>query len=66
VPEVARTDQTEPHADLARELFERCEGNRVRVVEELAKHEVVIPYSTLTGGLRRHQLKPGSPSSIAP
>ncbi len=46
-------DQTEPHAALVRELYERCQGNRVRVAEELAKREVAIPYSTLTAGLRR-------------
>src|SRR5262245_38387761 len=53
VPEVTRPDQTEPHAALVQELYERCEGNRVRVAEELAERKVAIPYSTLTAGLRR-------------
>jgi transposase len=53
VPQVSRADQTEPHGDLVRELYERCEGNRVRVAEELATRKIVIPYSTLTAGLRR-------------
>ena len=53
VPSRESSDQTEPHAELLRELFQRCEGNRVRVAEELATHEIAIPYSTLTAGLRR-------------
>jgi hypothetical protein len=36
-----------------RELYERCKGNRVRITEELATRKIVIPYSTLTAGLRR-------------
>jgi hypothetical protein len=53
VPARASTDKTEPHAELVREIYQRCEGNRVRVAEELAKREVTIAYSTLTAGLRR-------------
>ncbi len=53
MPQKTSVDQTEPHAALVRELYERCQGNRVRVAEELAKRQVEIPYSTLTAGLRR-------------
>lgn len=52
-PERATADQTEPHMPLVRDLFSRCEGNRVRVKEELESQKIVIPYSTLTAGLRR-------------
>lgn len=53
VPHRHSADQTEPHAELVRELYDRCRGNRVRVAEELEERKVVIPYSTLTAGLRR-------------
>ena len=53
VPAKASADQTEPHAALVRELYERCLGNRVRVAEELSERKIAIPYSTLTAGLRR-------------
>jgi predicted transcriptional regulator len=52
VPCRESADRTEPHADLVRELYQRCEGNRVRVAEELAALQIAIPYSTLTAGLR--------------
>jgi hypothetical protein len=53
VPERESADKTEPHAELVRELYQRCGGNRVRVAEELAERKITIPYSTLTAGLRR-------------
>jgi Mu transposase, C-terminal domain len=53
VPQRAGPDQTDPHLPLVRELFARCQGNRVRVAEELQARQIVIPYSTLTAGLRR-------------
>jgi transposase len=53
VPERESADKTEPHAELVRELYQRCQGNRVRVAEELAACKIAIPYSTLTAGLRR-------------
>lgn len=53
MPQRESADKTEPHAELVRELYARCEGNRVRVAEELAGREITIPYSTLTAGLRR-------------
>ena len=53
VSERSSADKTEPHAELVRELYQRCQGNRVRVAEELAARKIAIPYSTLTAGLRR-------------
>lgn len=53
VPERESADRTEPHAELVRELYHQCQGNRVRVAEELAARKITIPYSTLTAGLRR-------------
>jgi transposase len=53
VPKRESADKTEPHAELVRELYQRCQGNRLRVVEELAERKITIPYSTLTAGMRR-------------
>jgi len=57
--EVARVERVErltPHDARVRDLFEKCEGNRQRVHEELARVGVVVPYATLTGYCRRHGL----------
>ncbi len=49
VPDIERTDQLGPHADQIRKLEAACGGNLVRVHEELlARHQVRVPYSTLT------------------
>jgi Mu transposase, C-terminal domain len=53
MPDRRSRDQTEPHLPLVRELFFRCQGNRVRIQEELEKRGIGIAYSTLTAGLRR-------------
>lgn len=52
-PTLERDEQLAPHLARIRELHERCQGNRVRVVEELAAQGVAVAYSTLTGFLRR-------------
>ncbi|MCK5366508.1 MAG: IS21 family transposase [Gammaproteobacteria bacterium] len=52
-PPAARSLSLEPHTALVRELFARCQGNRVRVHEELAHAGVAVPYPTLTRFLRR-------------
>jgi transposase len=54
VPPLERTDQAVPHLDAIREQYGRCRGNLVRVWEELAARDIVIPYSTLTAACRRH------------
>ena len=53
VPRLEREEQLGPYLDRIRELHQRCQGNRVRVWEELG---VEVSYSTLTAFLRRHQI----------
>lgn len=52
-----------PHLDRIRALYALCRGNRVRVHELLRDEHIEVPYSTLTGFLRRHQVgqKPKRP-----
>lgn len=52
-PKLERDEQLAPHLERIRQLHQRCQGNRVRVLEELACEGVVVAYSTLTGFLRR-------------
>lgn len=54
VPKLERAEKAEPYEPLIRELHVRCEGNLVRVHEELAAAGVILSYSTLTGFCRRH------------
>ncbi len=55
-PEIARLEALEPHRQRIEALVKRCEGNLVRVHEELAGEDVAIGYSTLTAFCRRHAL----------
>lgn len=48
VPGLGRELDLSPHLDRIRELYARCEGNRVRVVEELGAAGIEVAYSTLT------------------
>lgn len=63
VPELERPDQLGEHLERVRELYHECEGNLVRVSEELAKEGVTMGYSTLTAFCRRHDIgtKPKKP-----
>jgi len=54
VPALLREDPLAAHMDRIRELYGRCEGNRVRVVEILQSEGVAIHYSTLTRFCRRY------------
>ena len=54
VPYLDREEMLAPHLDRIRQLHQSCEGNRVRVVEELAAEGIEVPYSTLTGFCRRY------------
>lgn len=54
VPRLKRAESLAPHIDLVRQLYQRCDGNRVRVAEELAAAGVAVPYTTLTDFCRRH------------
>jgi transposase len=54
VPPLVREDPLADHLDRIRELYATCEGNRVRVQEELHAQGVEVSYSTLTAFCRRH------------
>ena len=50
------------HLPLIRNLFQECRGNVVRVQEELAaRHEIEIPYQSLTWLIRKHQIRIPAP-----
>jgi len=49
VPSLFRPTQLDEHAEALRGLFLECQGNRIRVLEELeARYNVNVRYSTLT------------------
>ncbi|MBE0467400.1 MAG: DDE-type integrase/transposase/recombinase [Candidatus Desulforudis sp.] len=54
VQEVVRPEQLSSALETIKELYRECEGNRVRVWEELAAKGTAVPYQTLTGFMRRH------------
>ena len=56
VPELERDEQLTPHLDRIRELYQSCNGNRVRVVEELKAQGIRVAYSTLTHFCRQHDI----------
>lgn len=53
VPEIVRAEKADPHRQDILELLEICEGNLVRVHEELAADGATLSYSTLTAFCRR-------------
>jgi transposase len=53
VPEMERAEKAELYETRIRALYERCQGNLVRVHEELAAGGVALRYSTLTAFCRR-------------
>lgn len=56
VPLLVRADTLTPEIDRVRGLFVSCEGNLVRVHEELAAVGIDVGYTTLTAFCRRHEL----------
>jgi transposase len=56
VPEILRPEQLTPHRERIEALVKHCEGNLVRVHEELEGEGVRVGYSTLTAFCRRHAL----------
>jgi transposase len=54
VQEPVRPEQLTPVLETIRDLYAGCEGNRVRVWEELEARGTTVPYQTLTGFMRRH------------
>ena len=56
VPALQRDETLSEHLDTVRALHLRCNGNLVRVHEELAALGVEIGYSSLTAFCRRHEI----------
>ena len=54
VPELRRAEKGEPYHQQILELFERCQGNLVRVHEELLAGGAELSYPALTAFCRRH------------
>ena len=54
VPELQRPEKAEPYRQQILELFETCQGNLVRVHEELAAAGAELSYPALTAFCRRH------------
>ena len=53
VPSIERTQLCAPHLGTLRALYADCQGNRVRVWEEVQKQGLAISYPALTAFLRR-------------
>ena len=56
VPDLGRDEKLGEHIDRVRELHQRCDGNRVRVHEELLAEGIEVGYPTLTAFCRRHEI----------
>ena len=54
VPELQRPEKAEPYRRQILELFEKCQGNLVRVHEELVAGGAELSYAALTAFCRRH------------
>jgi transposase len=54
VPERNRAQKAEPYRQQILELFEQCQGNLVRVHEELVAGAAQLSYAALTAFCRRH------------
>jgi len=63
VPPLPRPEKAEPYRQQILELMSACQGNLVRVREELAATGVHLSYSTLTGFCHRHGI--GQPPRVA-
>jgi transposase len=54
-PEPLRESKYVNHLPEIKELFRECKGNAVRVKEELeSRHDIIIPYQTLTWIIRKY------------
>ena len=56
VPAMRREGRLDGHVDLVRELHGACEGNLVRVWEELRAEKVEVSYQAVTAFCRRHEI----------
>jgi transposase len=63
VPPLERPEKAAPYRQQILELMTSCQGNLVRVREELASTGVHLSYSTLTGFCHRHGI--GQPPPVA-
>ena len=54
VPELHRPEKAEPYRPQILELFDKCQGNLVRVHEELVAGGAELSYPALTAFCRRH------------
>lgn len=64
-PLLPRREKAEALRDQITDLFMTCEGNLVRVHEELiAQHGVALSYQALTGFCRRHGIGHAPPSPV--
>ncbi len=57
ISETKKESKYTKHLPEIKELFRECRGNIVRVREELkSRHDIVIPYQTLTWFIRKHNI----------
>jgi transposase len=56
VPEIIRQEKAMPYRDDILELYQRCNGNLVRVHEELAASGAQLSYQALTAFCRRQEI----------
>lgn len=57
-PSVSKDSGYDQHIGQVRELFRDCQGNVVRVQEELlARYNITIPYQSLTWLIRKYQVR---------
>jgi transposase len=56
VPKIERVEKAQPYRQQILELFDRCQGNLVRVHEELAAGGARRSYAALTAFCRRHSI----------
>lgn len=64
VPSLERLESALPYHDQIRDLHLRCQGNLVRVNEELEAIGIHLGYSTLTGFCRRHHIGVEPPKPV--
>lgn len=55
-PKILRLEKAEPYRDQILELYAYCQGNLVRVHEELLKEGADLSYQALTAFCRRHEI----------
>ena len=61
VPQLQRPEKAEPYRQQILELFQQCQGNLVRVHEELLAGGAELSYAALTAFCRRHSIGYQSP-----